>query len=88
MSPGPSIKYDGRPPRRGHLGQPAAVGAVPAAHDQDHVRPPRQRADRLLPVLRGIANVVFQRRGDLGKSLAQPLDRAGGIVTESVVCVR
>ena len=80
MSAGPSIRCEADAAVPGHFGQPAAVGAVPAADHQDHVGRLRERSDRLLPVLRGVADVVLVRRGDLGKPLPQPLDRPCGIV--------
>ena len=53
--------------RPGQLRQPPAVGTVLAADDQHHVGLAGQQPDRLLPVLRGIADVVARRADDLRK---------------------
>ena len=66
--------------RAGQLGQPLAVRAVLAADDQHHVGLGGELPNRLLAILRGIADVVPRRTDDLRKSPPQSLDDLGRIV--------
>ena len=64
----------------GQLGQPLAVRAVLAAQHEHQVGLLGEHADGLLAVLRGVADVVLRRGGDLREPLLQPVDDAVGVV--------
>ena len=65
MSAAPSIRWAAHAALAGQLGQPLAVRAVLASQHQHHVGLGRQLAHRLLPVLRGVADVFLRRTDDL-----------------------
>jgi len=68
------------PDIEGQFGQPLAVGAVVAADDEDDVGTLGEDPDRLLAVLRGVADVVLRRTGDRRKALLEAADDPGSVV--------
>ena len=65
---------------RGDLAQAVRVRAVGAADDDHDVDLRRHELDRVLPVLRRVADVVLLRTDDARKALLQRLDDGGGVV--------
>ena len=69
-----------RPGLEGHLLQAHRVRGVPRADDDHDVDPRRDRLDRALAVLGGVADVVAGRVGQVREALAQQPHRLQGLV--------
>lgn len=64
----------------GKFGEPATVGTVLASEDQDDIGQGGQLGDGFLAIRGGVADVVFGRGFDRGKSLLESRDHSGSLL--------